>query len=536
VTDGRRDSKHPFWSPDGRRIYYVTQAKDKDSLWSVGAAGGSPQLVLYNVVRAAVSRDGTLAVLREEQAGVVSALALFIARPGVPEPWTPDIVEPAVKRYLPLGSLRFVEGALAFSPDGTRLGISAVGGSIDVPEDLMGWQFWVLPMPAGDPYRRLAWWSDVSPRVTSFAWLGDNTRIVLGAASLLEPGSHLWLADLERDRVSSLTRSGDSEYYPSSSPNGQQVVFTQGEPDYDLVEISVAGGTRRTLLGTARNEVDSAWSPDGNFLAYVTDRTGQDEIWLRARDGRSDQPVITQALFHDDTTIMLASPSFSPDGQRVAYLRNASKPIWPLRIWTSLIAGGTPAPLLPRSHEGYQSAPSWSPDGQWIAFSELKNGRWALAKARVGSGAGPEVLRTDGVSNAAPLWSPRDDWLTWETEKGFVLVSPDGKAERLLPGGPWLAHTWSRDGSTILGVREDEDADERRLSLVGINVNTGRTRVLADLGQSPPVNNPVRGLSVSLDGKTVVTSILKMRGDLCLLSGVHLASGSPRWPWPFRSR
>jgi Tol biopolymer transport system component len=275
------------------------------------------------------------------------------------------------------------------------------------------------------------------------------------------------------------------------------------------------------------------WSHDGNLFAYVTDRNGLDEIWLRTREDRSvDRPLITQRDFGDDRTIMLSSPSFSPDGQRIAYQRNAQKPIWPLRIWISLTAGGPPVPLLPATHEGYQGAPSWSPDGQWIAYTEWKEREWMLVKVRVGSGEEPVVLRTDGVPNASPHWSPRNDWITWETGQGFVLVSPDGGQQRLLSDDQWLVHTWSRDGSDVFGIRESENL---RLSLVAVNVRTAKTRVLADLGPSAPVNNPVKGFSLDAEGRTIATSMVRLRGDLWLLDGLEWRDGSRRWFRPFRS-
>jgi serine/threonine protein kinase len=525
LTRAPYDCKHPFWSPDGKRLFYVSLARDRESIWAVGAAGGTPQVVVENANRGAISPDGrTLAFFRDDdRADIVGTSALWLSSPVGAEPRRSTTLD-----------LRFVEGALAFSPDGSRLGIAAIRRSIDAQADARGWQFWIVPQSGAAAYRRLEQWADAAPRVSNFAWLPDSRHIVLGMTSLTTPGSHIWMADLDRDRAWSLTRGPGSESYPSASPDGEQIAFGAGEPDYDVIETSLAGAGTRSMLATTRNESDPVWSRDGSLLAYVTDRTGQDEIWLRGRDEREgDRPLITQRDFGDDRTIMLSSPSFSPDGQRIAYQRNANKPIWPLRIWISQLAGGPPVPLLPPVNQGYQSAPTWSPDGQWIAYTDWKDQQWMLAKVRVGSGDGPVVLRSDGVANAVPSWSPRDDWITWETDHGFVLVSPDGKHERQLSDDQWLAHTWSYDGSEIFGVRESE---QLRLSLVAVRADTGQTRTIADLGPSPPVNNPVRGLAVNPDARTIATSIVRLRGDIWLLDHLEWRNRAARWHLPFPSQ
>ena len=226
-------------------------------------------------------------------------------------------VEAAASRYDGLGDLRFNEGAFAFSPDGTKLLLSVVPRTINLAPERRGWQMWILPLPTGQPYRRLQWWRDAAPRATSFTWLPDSRHIVLGLSSIATPGSDLWLADLANDRAWPLTRSPDSEVDPSASPSGEQVVFTRDESEYDLVEIPLDGGPLRPLLATSRNESDPAWSSDGNLFAYVTDRNGPQEIWLRSREGERwlDRALITQRDFGDDLTIMLSAPSISPDGQ-----------------------------------------------------------------------------------------------------------------------------------------------------------------------------------------------------------------------------
>jgi eukaryotic-like serine/threonine-protein kinase len=524
VTTSAYDCKHPFWAPDGKRIYYVSLARQRDGIWSIGAAGGTPQVVVENATRAAISPDGrTLAFLRdEEHADTIGTAALWIATPNGTAPWSSEAVELAARRYDKFGGNRFIDAALAFAPDGTRLGLCAVPGT---REERM-WQFWIVPLPDGEPSRRLQWWSDAGPRISSFTWLPDSRHIALGVESLSTPGSHLWIADLTRDRAWALTRGADSELYPTASSAGDQIVFMRGEPDYDLTLISLIGRTSaQPLLTTPHNESDPTLSPDGKLLVYVTDRTGQDEIWGRQVRGGDDQPLITQRDFGDDRTVMLSSPALSPDGQRIAYQRNGFKPRWPLRIWVSLVAGGMPAPLLPASYEGIQSAPTWSPDGQWIAFAQWKDRQWELAKVRVGSGEGPVVLRRDGLANAAPHWSPANDWITWETEAGVVLVSPDGATERELSKEQWLAHTWSHDGSQIIAVRENED---RHLSVIAISVNRNKESTLADLGPSFAFNNPVKGLTLIDGGRMLATSILRPRGDLWVAEGIGWRSGFAR--------
>jgi hypothetical protein len=144
------------------------------------------------------------------------------------------------------------------------------------------------------------------------------------------------------------------------------------------------------------------------------------------------------------------------------------------------------------------------------------------------------VLRTNGLPNASPHWSPGNDWITWETQQGLLLVSPDGKREQLLTGESLIAHAWSKDGSAIFGLKY---TDDQRLKLVSFNPRQiGHPgRELADLGPAIPVNNQVRGLTASADARTIATSVInRLNGDLYLLEGVHQSKPGPRWRELFR--
>ena len=127
---------------------------------------------------------------------------------------------------------------------------------------------------------------------------------------------------------------------------------------------------------------------------FVTDRTGTQQIWLRSSDGQWERPLVTEEDFGDTGTQLLETPAFSPDGQRLAYFhsgteRGASK------IWISTLAGGPPVELTPMESQisVAQDAPTWSPDGNWVAYVYWFGGpdqpsrnaglrHWGLAKAQ----------------------------------------------------------------------------------------------------------------------------------------------------------
>lgn len=522
VTRAAYDAKYPFWSPDGRQIYYISLVGNQDGLWSIGSAGGRPSNVLRNVTRAAISPDGLrLAFFRDdEDAGIVGTAALWFADA------TGDDQQRHERRYAqpPLDDMRFTDGSLAFSPDG-RLGICAVPLTIALAPARRDWQLWVVP-PDGAPVQHLARESGVSPRLTNLSWMPDGRHVLLGLAQAGRSGAQLLLADLETDRLWPIAPGTASAYAPAVSSDGR-IAFTSGEPDYDLYELPIDGTPPRPLITTSRNESDAVWAPDGQAFAYVTDRAGPDEIWRRRIDDAvSDMRLVD---FGVEPTNMVASLSFSPDGQRLAYQRNALRPIWPLRIWHSLVGSGQPSPLLPERYDGYQDFPSWSPDGEWIAFSQWSEGRWRLMKMRVGTTGPPEELRSDGVASAAPRWSPDGAWITWETVDAFMLVSPDGAGARQVDAPPWLVHTWAADGSELYGIAETAG---RRLELSAVNIRTGRERRISDLGASPPVNNPVKGLSFSAARRSLLTGLVRMRGDIWILEGVRPPRGLVDRLWP----
>ncbi|MGQ0736230.1 MAG: protein kinase domain-containing protein [Acidobacteriota bacterium] len=528
VTRSRFNSSNPIWAPDGSRIYYHSLARDKESLWSVSPAGGQPELVVYGAIRSAISPDGqALAVLRDDSERAVTR-TLWFASPPTAEPrkFATDTLEEFASS----------DGYLAYSPDGSKL-LMWLNRSFSRAQGEFNNGFWMM-QPPGAPKRVL---SSVSGVVVPplFSWLPDSRHIVFVRDDGRTSGSHLWIADVEADHAYPLTATSSNEGSPSAAPDGWTVAFTSEASDFDLILVPANGSPAQTLLSSTRNEFDPAWSPVGTQHAFVTDRTGRQEIWLRNQNDEQ-RPLVTDANF-DERTATYGSLAFSPDGQRLAYQRMSPPTGW--RIWLSTIAGGSPIRL---TTDVYQDAPAWSPDGDWIAFvtssgtipggfrggAPVADEHMALAKVRVGSGQTPPTVLHPGVlAFTRPAWSPDGRWIACLTADGLALVTPDGSDTRLVSDNAWITLGWSDDGTRLFGLRPTDDL--HRLMLASIEIRTGSQRVInPDLGPIPQANQPIRGFT-RVANRGFATSIARVRSDIWLLEGLQLPRPWTARFWPF---
>jgi serine/threonine protein kinase/Tol biopolymer transport system component len=524
VTHARFDCQQVFWAPDGARLYFVSLAKTREGLWSISSVGGEPELVLENVWRAAISPDGkTLAMLR----------ALDVDYGGVKTVWlsSPPGSTPTEYTQGSLGRRRFFEGTLNFSPDGSRVGawlseVPGAGGRVRT-------QFWVLPMGGGVPRTVPAPTPNMPNYAAPFSWLPDSRHIV-SALPAPRPGVHLWLTDTERDTSRLITTSGSIENDPAASPDGKRLAMTFQQADYDVYRISLEHPTLEVVIATGRNEMDPTWSPAASQMAFTTDRSGADEIWLRSQSGDFERPLVTPADFRSSDTFLLSSPTFSPDGQRIAFYREGSDGN---RIWISPTAGGPPVELF-RSEHG-QDLPAWSPDGAWIAYPQDAAGvvgQWSLVKSRGGAKSVPIVVVPDVPPYSPVKWARSGDWIAFNGVDGLTIVSPDGQGARVVNEQPLLAFDWSDDGKQIYGIRQSDDF--RHLTFTSIDVASRTERVLkADLMPVPIATQPVRGFA-RVSGTTFVTSVVHVSSDIWLLDGFNPPARSPwaGWSiWPFRA-
>jgi Tol biopolymer transport system component len=268
------------------------------------------------------------------------------------------------------------------------------------------------------------------------------------------------------------------------------------------------------MLATARSEFDPAWSPQGDQFAFVTDRSGRVEIWGRSRDGVWERPIVTPADFSASRTETLASLAYSPDGRTLAYQRGGEG-TWD--IWLSPVTGGAPVRLAALPAAGarpWRDAPTWSPDGEWIAYVN-NDGKAKLVKARVGGAESVDLLEGTLIFSR-PAWSPDGRWIATQTDDGLVRVPADGGSAELITVEQILAMAWS-DGRRLVALTESEVRGH--FAMVEIDTDTRQSRTLnGDLGSIPIANQPIRGFSFAR-GQGLLTSLASARSDIWLLDG-----------------
>lgn len=226
-------------------------------------------------------------------------------------------------------------------------------------------------------------------------------------------GDSIWLAAPDGSGLRRLTR-GARDGAPAWSPDGRWVAFDSDRAGKQEVWVVGRDGTglRRVTRAFPGQAFTPTWSPDGRRIAYATTRAG---IAVAGADG-SGERVLTTGL--DDS-----QPSWSPAGDRIAFVRRQ-------RIYVVSASGGKPRPLLPKPADrrwAGDSWPDWSPDGRRLVFvrsalvhPEDMVGVGSLTLVSAGGGG----LRRVGAKSSPydvdehPRWSPDGKRIVFQGTRG----------------------------------------------------------------------------------------------------------------------
>jgi TolB protein len=228
-----------------------------------------------------------------------------------------------------------------------------------------------------------------------------------------------------------------------STRDGVYAIYVMGDD---------GGGERRLTKDEATSpdtpaglffEVEPAWSPDGEQVAFAGRRGGNFDLYLTGADGKDTRKLTDEKT--DET-----HPSWSPDGRRIVFQRGS-----PAHLWIMAVAGGGTPRQLTRGPDA-EVDPAWSPDGRWIAYQLRRPGTplseiWLVRP----DGTGRRRL-TDIERSAQPAWSPDSRRIAFSTTAGrtnfdIYTVNANGLGLRRVTSSPLdeFDPAFSPDGASI---------------------------------------------------------------------------------------
>ena len=254
-----------------------------------------------------------------------------------------------------------VEGVLQSLVSGAaQYSFSTTGSLVYVPGGVQSAQnslVWVSRNGAEQPLAAPAH-AYVAPRLSP-----DGRRVAVG---IVEQESQVWLYDLSRDTLTRLTFEGNVNLNPVWTPEGKRIAFLSNKegalnPFWQLADGS--GGLER-LTTSDYNQSPNSWSQDGQLLAFVevNPTTGYD-IWvLRMGDSSAASGQVRKAQPFLRTPFNEGAPRFSPDGRWLAYISDESGRY---EIYVQPYPG--PGGKWQISTEG-GTEPVWNPNGRELFY------------------------------------------------------------------------------------------------------------------------------------------------------------------------
>ncbi|HET9532413.1 MAG TPA: PDZ domain-containing protein, partial [Blastocatellia bacterium] len=174
---------------------------------------------------------------------------------------------------------------------------------------------------------------------------------------------------------------------PALSPTGVRAVF---EARGEILTVPAEKGNVRNLTSTTGvAERDPAWSPDGKWIAYFSDESGEYALHLRDQTGLGEVKKINLG----NPPSFFYSPNWSPDSKKIAYTDKR------LNLWYVDLDKGNPV-KIDTAKRGGVGGPNWSPDSRWIAYTKPTDS-WYRAAFVYSLEEGKSHQVTDGLSDVA---------------------------------------------------------------------------------------------------------------------------------------
>ncbi len=449
-----RSGFRPTWSPDGRQLAYATEnvvvnpqnVEGRSQLWVVDVNGGERRrLDVVDAVLPSWSPHGhRIAFMgRQDQTGAFQADVWTVpAAGGEPKAVMSDVATDWSPVWSPDGRYLYFSSDRGGSMNLWRVAIDEESGeTLGPPEPITTSVTILAHMSVSGDGRSIAYSSILVTQNIQRHSVDPSTAMPIGEPSWVTTGSRRWVS-------------------PDPSRDGEQVVFySLTQPEGHIYVAGTDGTGLRRVTGDSAIDRVPRWSPEGDWIAFSSTRSGQIELWKIRPDG-SD---LTQL-----TTGGVGFSVWSPDGSRMAGSsyqedRRTMLVFDPNEPWDQQV----PQALSPQDDSFADfTVNSWSPDGERVAGEPSYSDEGIIIYTfRTGT---YERLTDFGQW---PVWFPDSRRLLFVSGgKEFFVVDVDTKevrtifsVERDIIGPPGL----TRDGREMYYSRRVTESDIWLLTLAG---------------------------------------------------------------------
>lgn len=451
VTSFQGQTLNPHFSPDGKWIAFSAEYAGNFDAYVVAAEGGEPRRLTWHP-----GGDLVQGWTPDGKSILFSSSRATWAPSGAPRFWTVP-ANGGIEEPVPLP--RAYQGKI--SADGGRIAYRMNNSWDEERRNYRGGQnrpIWIVDLKTYDlispPWTDS---KDVDP-----VWLDDTVYFISdrdgvanvweyqtktrklsqltkftdfdvkaidsGAGSLIfEQAGYVHELDPKsgREHVVNITAAGDFPWMMpnwkdvtnrmtnmSLSPTGKRILV---EARGEIFTIPAEKGDVRNLTNSSASaERDPAWSPDGKFVSYFSDKSGEYRVYIEAQDGLTPpREIVLQNPTHYYTAV------WSPDSKKILFTDTN------LRVWVIDAASGQAKTVGndPWMVPNRTLNPVWSPDSKWVAYaSRLRSMYHAIFVSNVETGETKQV--TDGLADAVwPAWDASGKYLWFLASTDFGLRS-----------------------------------------------------------------------------------------------------------------